>query len=99
MQIRKQNTSQIINAAAERLQSDVDLMSAKRNAAINVFDATTKNLKSINASLAASAERCRSLAEVAMRKAEEADRMIEDNEMVCRKIYEIIGKPCESEAA
>lgn len=96
---RKSTTDQVFSFAAERLSSDVSTMEAKRSSAINVFNATAKGLEAINKDLTASAARCRALADTAIAKAEEAEKMIADNNNVCQKIYEIIGKPVASDAA
>lgn len=96
---KKTNTEQVLHFASERLTSDVALMSAKRTKAINVFNDTVSNLESINNDLRVSAQRCRDMAKIAVLKAEEAEKMIADNENVCQKIYEIIGKPAETEKA
>lgn len=92
-------TDKVLSLATERLANDVANMSVKRNSAIDVFNSTVKNLEAINKDLKSSAERYRAFARVALDKAEEADSIVADNEVVCNKIYEIIGKPPVSAAA
>ena len=96
---KKTNTENVLSFVTDRLNHDVADMSIKRNRAIDVFNATAKNLELINKDLQATADRCRKLAEQAMAKAEEAERMMADNNTVCQKIYEIIGTPSAATAA
>jgi len=95
MTIIKKNVSseKVINLATDRLASEVSNMRVKSDSAIGVFNATVKNLESINAELRVSADRARQFAALATEKAEEAERKIAENSSVCQKIYEIIGQP------
>ena len=100
MTIVKKNVSseKVIGLAADRLASEVTSMRAKSDSAIGVFNATVKNLESINAELRVSADRARQFAAVAIERAEEAERKIAENNSVCQKIYEIIGQPVAAAA-
>ena len=95
MTVIKKNVSseKMINLATDRLASEVSNMRVKSDSAIGVFNATVKNLESINAELRVSADRARQFAALATEKAEEAERKIAENNSVCQKIYEIIGQP------
>lgn len=95
MTIIKKNVSseKVINLATDTLANEVTSMRVKSDSAINVFNATVKNLESINAELRVSADRARQFAALATEKADEAERKIAENNSVCQKIYEIIGHP------
>lgn len=60
---------------------------------MGIFNSTVKNLETLNAELRVSADRARQFAKAANEKADEAERKIAENNSVCQKIYEIIGKP------
>ena len=96
---KKATSAQVLGAATDCLSMEVNSMSTKSDAATSIFKSTVANLVSINKELRVSADRARQFAKMATDKAEDAERKIAENESVCQRIYEIIGKPAESSAA
>ena len=97
--VKKTATSaQVLDMATSKLSSEVSVMQSKSDSAMGVFKSTVANLVAINKELRASADRARQFANMATAKAEDAERKIAENESVCQRIYEIIGKPTEAAA-
>ena len=96
---KKTTSAQVLGIATDKLSGEVTSMRCKSDAAMGIFKSTVANLESINKELRASADRARQFANMALDKAEDAERKIAENESVCQRIYEIIGKPAEVSAA
>lgn len=98
MMKKRTNSAQVLNMATTSLSSEVAVMQSKSDSAMGVFKSTVANLVSINKELRESADRARQFAKMATERAEEAERKIAENESVCQRIYDIIGKPAEAAA-
>lgn len=96
---RNASSAQVLGLATDRLSSEVSAMSTRADAAMGVFKSTVANLQSINKELRVSADRARQFAKLASDRADDAERKIAENESVCQRIYEIIGKPADTSAA
>lgn len=87
-----ETTEQVVAKAVDKLKVDVDRLAAMKDTALSAFRSTANNLASINEQLNGKVNTINDLIKFATEDKANAEKMIADNEAVCKKILDIIGE-------
>lgn len=87
-----QTTQEMIDAATDRLYSDITKLEVMKNDALSSFRAVANNLGGINENLKDKVDKLESLISFAKEKKGVAEKIINDNDAVRKKILDIIGE-------
>lgn len=87
-----QTTQEMIDAATDRLYSDITDLKIMKDNALSSFRAVANNLGGINENLKDKVDKLESLISFAKEEKGVAEKMISDNDAVRKKILDIIGE-------
>ena len=85
-------TEEAINAATDRLASDITTLADKRDVALSAFRQAATDLDNINSGLRDKINKLNDLAAFIDSQRSTASQIIEDNDKVRKRILEIIGE-------
>lgn len=87
-----ETTEQLVSRAMDNISADIVDLQAKKDTALGAFRATAASLASVNEQLEAKITTMKDLLEIVSTEKETAQKMIADNEIVRKKILDIIGE-------
>lgn len=85
-------TEEAINAATDRLASDITTLADKRDVALSAFRQAATDLDNINSGLRDKINKLNDLAAFIDSQRSTASQIIEDNDKVRKRILDIIGE-------
>ena len=85
-------TEEAINAATDRLASDITTLAGKREVALNAFRQAATDLDNINSGLRDKINKFNNLTAFIDSQRSTASQIIEDNDKVRKRILDIIGE-------